>query len=55
MIASNERTQGAKRLELAAFPWVQFRFDRIDADRLNLSFRWTECCRPAVLEPISNA
>ncbi|UAY03338.1 hypothetical protein LAC80_32380 [Ensifer adhaerens] len=28
MLFSNERMQGAKRLELAAFPWVRFSFDR---------------------------
>jgi len=47
--------KGQNALNWRLFLGFSFVLIGIDADRLNLTFRWTECCRPAVLEPISNA
>ena len=49
---SNERTRGAKRLQLRAFLGFDVVLTGGFADRLNLTFRATGTCR-SVLEPVS--
>ncbi|AJD43789.1 hypothetical protein RGR602_PB00252 (plasmid) [Rhizobium gallicum bv. gallicum R602sp] len=53
MKISNERTQGAKRLQLSAFPWFRCVLG-VFADRLNLLCSQDRLFRPSAFEPISN-
>jgi len=46
--------KGQNALNWRLFLGFSFVLIGIDADRLNLSFRW-RVLRPAVLEPVSNA